>query len=58
MAPGVDSAKMWRTLEMESLAFAEQIAEPEAKRTMLMIAEGYKRLAEHAEKRNAPQPGK
>jgi hypothetical protein len=55
MAPDVDAAKMWRALEAEALAFAEQITDPEAKRSMVMIAQGYKRLAEHAEKRDKPK---
>ena len=55
MAPDVDAAKMWRALEAEALAFAEQITDPEARRTMLIIAEGYRRLAEHADKRDKPK---
>jgi len=55
MAPDVDAAKMWRALEAEALAFAEQLTDPEARRTMLIIAEGYRRLAEHADKRDKPK---
>ena len=55
MAPDVDAANMWRALEAEALAFAEHIADPEARRTMLFIAEGYRRLAEHADKRDKPK---
>ena len=58
MAPDVDAAKTWRALEAEALAFAQQITDPEAKRSMLMIAQGYRRLAEHAEKRDKPENGK
>jgi L-alanine-DL-glutamate epimerase-like enolase superfamily enzyme len=57
MAPDVDAVKMWRALEAEALAFAEQITDPEAKLSMLMIAQGYRRLAEHAEKRGKPENG-
>jgi hypothetical protein len=46
---------MWRALEAEALAFAEQLTDPEARRTMLIIAEGYRRLAEHADKRDKPK---
>jgi hypothetical protein len=56
MASDAHVAKMWRTLEAEALDFADQITDPEAKRSMLMIAEGYRRLAEHAERRDKLTP--
>ena len=55
MVPDVVAAKMWRKLEAEALAFTEQITDPEAKRSRLTIAEGYQRLAGHAERRDKPE---
>ena len=45
-------AKYWRTLEAEARTIASAMNDPEPKRIMLFIAEGYKLLAERAELRN------
>jgi hypothetical protein len=41
----------WRNRAEEARVNAEQISDPESKRMMLEIAEGYLRLAERAERR-------
>jgi hypothetical protein len=41
----------WRDRAEEGRRIAEDMVDPEAKRMMLDIADGYDRLAEHAEKR-------
>lgn len=46
-------AKRWRRLEAEARVIALTMADLEAKRVMLTIADSYKRLAERAEVRNA-----
>jgi plasmid stability protein len=45
-------AEYWRTLEAEARTIAGAMNDPEPKRIMLFIAEGYKLLAERAELRN------
>jgi hypothetical protein len=50
-----DAAERWRTLAAEARAVAEEMADPEAKRTMLSIADGYDRLARRAEARKKDQ---
>lgn len=42
--------KHWRQLAQEARAAADQFNDPDAKRTMLEIAEGYEELASIAEK--------
>jgi len=41
----------WRGRAEEARSIADQLTEPESKRTMLRIAGDYERLAEHAERR-------
>jgi hypothetical protein len=42
-------AARWRQLEMEARTLASEMTDPEPKRIMLFIAEGYKILRERAE---------
>ena len=51
MPVDTDDAERWRTLAAETLAVAETMTDPEARRVMLFIAEGYRLLAERAEAR-------
>ena len=44
-----EDAARWRTLEEEARTLASQMTDPEPKRIMLFIAEGYKLLRERAE---------
>jgi hypothetical protein len=46
-----DGAEGWRKLAAETYAVAAEMTDPDAKRVMLFIAEGYKRLAEQADAR-------
>jgi hypothetical protein len=46
-----DDAERWHKLAAETRAIAAEMTDPDAKRVMLFIAEGYKRLAEQAEAR-------
>jgi hypothetical protein len=48
-----DEVARWRTLEAEARALASRMTDPEPRRIMLFIAEGYKRLRQHAEFRSA-----
>src|SRR5262245_53410597 len=41
----------WRARAEEARSMAEQLSDPESKRTMLRIADDYERLAEHADLR-------
>jgi hypothetical protein len=55
-APGLKNALLndperWRQRAEQARAIADGIADPEAKRTMLGIAQGYERLAQRAEDR-------
>ena len=45
--------KHWLDRAKEARALAEQIDDPEAKRTMIGIADDYERLAKRAEERAA-----
>jgi hypothetical protein len=47
-----DEVARWRTLEAEARALASRMTDAEPKRIMLFIAEGYKRLRQHAELRS------
>jgi hypothetical protein len=51
MPSAVDVAERWRTLAAEARAAADEMTDPEAKRIMLSIAEGYKVLARRADAR-------
>ena len=52
-----DVAKHWRKLAAEARARADEMADPEAKRIMSSIAEGYERLAQRADARkNSKNP--
>jgi hypothetical protein len=44
-------AAKWRKLEEEGLEVASAMGDPEARRQMLFISEGYRLLAERAEER-------
>jgi len=44
-----EDAARWRKLEVEARALANRMTDPEPKRIMLFIAEGYKLLRERAE---------
>jgi hypothetical protein len=47
----VSAAARWRKLEREALDVASGLADPEAKRKMLFVAESYRVLAERIELR-------
>jgi hypothetical protein len=47
----LDDPQHWRRRAEEARTVAEQLADPEAKRTMARIAADYERLAERAELR-------
>jgi hypothetical protein len=49
----INDPKHWRRRAKEARALAEQIADPEAKRTMLKNADDYERLAQRAQERAA-----
>ena len=46
-------AEYWRQLEAEARTAASTMTDPENKRIMLFIAEGYKLLADRAELRDS-----
>ena len=47
-----DDPKHWRQLAQEARAAADQLDDPDARRTMLEIAESYEELASIAERKN------
>ena len=49
----INDPKHWLNRAKEARALAEQIDDPEAKRTMLKIADDYERLAQRAQERAA-----
>ncbi len=49
----INDPKHWLDRAKEARALAEQMNDPDAKRTMLGIAEDYERLAKRAEERAA-----
>jgi hypothetical protein len=51
----IDVAEHWRTLAAEARARADEMSDPEAKRIMLSIAEGYERLARRADAGKNPR---
>jgi len=46
-----DDSKHWRDHAEKARVHAEQMSDPESKRTMLGIAESYRRLARRADQR-------
>jgi hypothetical protein len=48
-----DDPKRWRQLAQDARVAADRLGDPDAKRTMLEIAEGYEQLASLAEKKMA-----
>lgn len=48
-----DDPKHWRQLAQEARASADRLDDPDAKKTMLEIAQGYEQLAALAEKKIA-----
>ena len=55
MPSEIDVAEHWRTLAAEARARADEMSDPEAKRIMVSIAEGYKRLARRADAGKNPR---
>jgi hypothetical protein len=53
-----DDPKHWRQLAQGARATADQVDDPDAKQTMLEIAEGYEQLASLAERKRAAEPEK
>jgi hypothetical protein len=51
----LDDPEHWRSRAEEARAVAEQLSDPEAKRTMLRIAADYEQLAERTELRARKQ---
>jgi hypothetical protein len=51
----LDDPEHWRSRAEEARTIAEQLSDPESKRTMLRIADDYERLAEHAKLRARSQ---
>jgi hypothetical protein len=49
--PEGDDASRWRALAAEARRVAAEMSDPDSRRTMLLIAEGYDRLASSAEAR-------
>lgn len=49
----LDPAYDWRKREAEARIIARNMADPDARTTMLAIAEGYRRLADRAQFRTA-----
>jgi hypothetical protein len=47
----INDPKHWRQRAEEARVHAEDVFDPEAKKTMLRIAEDYEKLAERAEQR-------
>ncbi len=49
----INHSGYWRSRAEEARALAEMLEDPEAKRMMMGVVEGYERLAEYAETRHA-----
>jgi hypothetical protein len=47
----LDDPEHWRQRAEEARSIADQLSDPESKRTILRIANDYERMAEHAEVR-------
>ena len=54
----INYPEYWRRRAEEARALAEMIEDPEAKRMMMGVVEGYDRLAEYAEARQAAKESK
>jgi hypothetical protein len=52
MPPDRDNPSRWWALAAEARAVATEMTDPQARKIMLKIAEGYERLARRAEGRN------
>jgi hypothetical protein len=50
----LDTAARWQAIAADAFAAAAKATDPEAKDTLLTIAAGYERLAESAQKEDAP----
>jgi len=48
----LDNPEHWLGRAEEARSIAEQLSDPDSRRTMLRIAEDYERLASHAGRRN------
>jgi hypothetical protein len=53
MSADATHAERWRNLEAEARAIASTMTDPEPRRIMLFIAQGYKLLADRAELHNS-----
>lgn len=53
-----DDPKHWRQLAEDARAMADRLDDPDAKKTMQEIAEGYEQLASIAERKTASQSKK
>jgi hypothetical protein len=51
-----DDPKYWRRLAEEARAAADKLGDPEARRLMIEIAQGYEELAVIAERKQASDP--
>ena len=49
MAQNMDAAGCWRELAAQACRVAEELTDQDARRAMLHIAEGYRRVAKRAE---------
>ena len=58
MLPILNNPQHWRDRAEEARAVADQLDDPDARRTMLGIADEYERLALNAERRLAAMPKK
>ena len=56
MADAFGTPQHWRARAQEARAIAEQMDDPEARRTMLDIAERYEKIARHTEAKLAGRP--
>jgi hypothetical protein len=56
-SPLQDDPKHWRQLAQHARAAADELDDPDARRTMLEIADGYDQLASIAEKKEALSTG-
>jgi hypothetical protein len=57
-SPSQDNPTHWRQLAQDARATAKQLDDPDAKRTMIEIAENYEQLASIAERKMASKSDK